>query len=78
MKPLPTHLKYVFLVDIRTLLVMISGKLSPNEEDKLVRVLKDHMEAIRWTIVDIKGISPSMCMHRIWLEEDAKSIRQAQ
>ncbi|XP_027090163.2 uncharacterized protein [Coffea arabica] len=39
---------------------------------------REHKEAIGWTIVDIKGISPSVCIHRIWLEEDTKPVRQAQ
>lgn len=34
--------------------------------------------AIRWTIVDIKGINPSTCMHHILLEEEAKPTRQLQ
>ena len=31
-----------------------------------------------WTLADIVGISPSMCMHRILLEEDSKPVRQPQ
>ncbi|KAH9768606.1 hypothetical protein KPL71_011668 [Citrus sinensis] len=41
-------------------------------------VLRDHKTAIGWTIADIKGISPSMCMHRILLEEGSKPTRDAQ
>ena len=29
-------------------------------------------------IADIKGISPLVCTHQIFLEEDAKPVRQAQ
>ena len=29
---------------------------------------------IGWSLADIKGIMPSMCMHRILLEEDSKPI----
>ncbi|XP_071906011.1 uncharacterized protein [Coffea arabica] len=39
---------------------------------------KETLPAIRWSTPDIKGISPSLCMHRIWLEDDAKLVRQAQ
>nr|XP_027124566.1 uncharacterized protein LOC113741264 [Coffea arabica] len=78
LKPLPEHLKYAFLGEKETLPVIISSKLSPTEEDKLLRVLREHKEAIGWTIADIKGISPSVCMHRIRLEEDARPIRQPQ
>ncbi|XP_071906833.1 uncharacterized protein [Coffea arabica] len=51
---------------------------APGQEDKLVRILREYKEAIGWSIADIKGISPSLCMHRIRLENDAKPVRQAQ
>ncbi|XP_071905864.1 uncharacterized protein [Coffea arabica] len=78
LKPLPTHLKYAYLGEGETLPVIIFASLSKVQEDKLIRVLRDHKQAIGWTIADIKGISPAVCMHRIRLEEDAKPIRQAQ
>ncbi|KAL0373146.1 UNVERIFIED_CONTAM: Retrovirus-related Pol polyprotein from transposon.6 [Sesamum calycinum] len=61
-----------------TLPVIISSKLSPLEEEKLIRVLREFKEAIGWTIADIKGLSPSTCMHRILLEEGTKPSREAQ
>ncbi|XP_071920690.1 uncharacterized protein [Coffea arabica] len=78
LKPLPKHLKYAFLGYKETLPVIISAHLSPRQEDNLIRLLRDHKEAIGWSIADIKGISPSLCMHRIRLEEEAKPVRQAQ
>ncbi|CAL8988482.1 unnamed protein product, partial [Prunus brigantina] len=50
----------------------------PVEEEKLVRVLQKYKTAIGWTLADIKGISPTTCMHRILLEEGAKPTREAQ
>ena len=58
--------------------MIISSKLSAPQEKKLVQVLKEHKTAISWKIADIKGISPSTCMHRILLEEGAKPSRQLQ
>ncbi|CAN6712708.1 unnamed protein product [Malus baccata var. baccata] len=78
LKPLPSHLKYVFLGEDQTLPVIISSSLTTQEEDKLIRVLKEHKSAIGWTLADIKGISPTTCMHRILLEEGAKPSREAQ
>ncbi|CAN6711750.1 unnamed protein product [Malus baccata var. baccata] len=78
LKPLPDHLKYVFLGDEETLPVIVSSSLTALEEEKLIRVLKEHKTAIGWTLADIKGISPTTCMHRIFLEEGAKPTRQAQ
>ncbi|XP_070668993.1 uncharacterized protein [Malus domestica] len=78
LKPLPCHLKYVFLGEDQTLPVIISSSLTAQEEDKLIRVLKEHKSVIGWTLADIKGISPTTCMHRILLEEGAKPSREAQ
>ncbi|KAL0366957.1 UNVERIFIED_CONTAM: putative mitochondrial protein [Sesamum radiatum] len=78
LKELPNHLKYAFLGENDTLPVIISSKLTPLEEAKLVRVLKEFREAIGWTIAHIKGLSPSTCMHRILLEEGTKPSREAQ
>ncbi|CAN6725392.1 unnamed protein product [Malus baccata var. baccata] len=75
---LPDHLKYVFLGDNETLPVIVSSSLTTIEEEKLIRVLKDHKTAIGWTLADIRGISPTTCMHRILLEEGAKPTREAQ
>jgi len=51
--------------------------LTGDKEEKLLRVLRDHKTAIEWTIADIKGISPSVCMHRILMEKsDNPSIQR--
>ena len=78
LKPLPNHLKYMFLGDEGMLPVIISSKLSAPQEEKLMQVLKEHKMAIGWIIVDIKGISQSTHMHRILLEEGARPSHQPQ
>ncbi|CAN6586453.1 unnamed protein product [Malus baccata var. baccata] len=78
LKPLSNHLKYVFLGDKETLPFIVSSTLMTLKEDKLVRVLKEHNTAIGWTLADIKGISPTTCMHRILLEKEAIPTREAQ
>ncbi|XP_062109887.1 uncharacterized protein LOC133821759 [Humulus lupulus] len=78
LKPLPEHLKYVYLGKNETLPVIIARNLNQGQEDKLMRVLREYKTAIGWSIADIKGISPSMCMHRILLEEGFKPTREAQ
>ena len=77
-KQLPSHLRYAYLGEESTLPVIISSSLSNMEEEKLLNILKEHKEAIGWSLADIKGIRPSMCMHRILLEEDSKPIVDAQ
>ncbi|XP_073019319.1 uncharacterized protein [Primulina eburnea] len=48
------------------------------EEENLLQVLKDNIKAIGWSIADIKGISSSMCMHKILMEADHKTSTQHQ
>ena len=64
-KPLPSHLKYAYLGVESTLPVIISSSLTTMEEENLLRVLRDHKQALGWSLADLKGIRPSMCMHRI-------------
>ena len=77
-KQLPNHLRYAYLGGDSTLPVIISSSLSNMEEEKLLKILKEHKEEIGWSLANIKGIRPSMCMHRILLEEDSKPIVDAQ
>ncbi|VVA40093.1 PREDICTED: LOW QUALITY PROTEIN, partial [Prunus dulcis] len=78
LKPLPKHLKYAYLGAAETLPVIIAADLTLTEEDKLLRVLRKYQDALGWTIADIKGISPALCMHRILMEEDVKPTVDAQ
>ncbi|KAL9400967.1 hypothetical protein Peur_004816 [Populus x canadensis] len=78
LKPLPDNLKYVFIGDNNTLPVIIASGLTNTQEEKLVKLLCDHKTAIGWTLADIKGISPSMCMHHILLEDNVKPTREMQ
>ena len=57
--------------------MIISTSLIATEEDKLLRVLRDHKDALGWSLADLKGIRPSMCMHRILLEDGHKPSVEA-
>jgi hypothetical protein len=78
LKPLPFNLKYLFLGENETFLVIISSKLNAHQEGKLLQTLKMHKNALGWTIADIKGISPLICTHMIYLEKNAKPSREMQ
>ena len=58
--------------------MIISASLTNEEEEKLLRVLRDHKDAIAWSLEDLKGICPSMCMHHILLEDGHKPSVEAQ
>ena len=50
--------------------MIISNSLTKWQEEKLIRVLRDNKSVIGWTLVDIKGMSPTICTHKIALEPD--------
>ncbi|XP_026458532.1 uncharacterized protein LOC113359051 [Papaver somniferum] len=56
LKPLPNTPKYVFLGNENTLPVIIASDLEPNQESRLVSVLREYKTAIGYTIADLKGI----------------------
>ena len=67
LKQLPSNLKYDFLGVNETLPVIIASNLEAEKEERLLAILQEHKAAIGWTIADIKGISPAICMHHILL-----------
>ena len=73
LKELPSHLKYEFLEPEKRKPVIISAALTEAEKQKLLVILRKYKEAIAWSIEDLKGISPSICMHKILLEDNAKT-----
>nr|GFA27146.1 hypothetical protein [Tanacetum cinerariifolium] len=78
LKPLPSNLKYDFLGHNNTLPVIVASDLSGSQEEALLKVLSKYKAAVGWTIADLKGISPSLCMHRIVTDPDVKPSKDAQ
>ena len=72
LKELPSHLKYTYLELPKSKPVIIFARLSDAEEQKLLKILKNDQESIAWSIDELKGIGPSICMHKILLEENSK------
>jgi hypothetical protein len=78
LKPLPDNLKYIFIGNNNTLGIIVKG-LTSVQKEKLVKLLCDHKTTISWTLANIKCIiSPSMCLHHILLEDNAKPTREMQ
>ena len=74
LKEFPSYLKYEFLEPEKRKPVIISAALTEAEEHKLLKILRKYKEAIAWSIEDLKGISPSICMHKILLNDNAKNF----
>ena len=78
LKELPEHLKYAFLQQEKGKPIIISAGLTRLEGEKLLETLRKYKEAIAWSIEDLKGISPSIYMHKILLEENARTSKEHQ
>nr|GEZ27457.1 reverse transcriptase domain-containing protein [Tanacetum cinerariifolium] len=65
LKDLSPHLEYAFLGDNNNWPVIISKDLSVDEKSALIKVLKSRKQAIAWKLIDIKGIDPEFCSHKI-------------
>ncbi|XP_074305475.1 uncharacterized protein LOC141640667 [Silene latifolia] len=72
LKPLPPTLKYSFLGEGKAYPMIINANLSESQEMKLLKILRTHKGSLGYIIDDIKGLSPSLCMHRIVLEEGSQ------
>ena len=73
LKELPKHLKCSFLGEGRSKYVIIVANLTVEKEHKVVDILRNQKEAIAGSVENLKGISPSICMHKILMEENAKT-----
>ncbi|CAA7034143.1 unnamed protein product [Microthlaspi erraticum] len=80
LKPLPEGLRYAFLGENSTYPVIVNSDLSLNPEQlsALLVELRKYRKAIGYTLDDIKGISPDLCIHRIHLEDESKSSIEPQ
>ncbi|XP_062075151.1 uncharacterized protein LOC133779175 [Humulus lupulus] len=72
MNVLPSHMRYAYLGESSSLHVIVSPELTRDQEDRLLELLRKFKKAIGRTIADIMGISPSLCMHKILLEDSEK------
>ncbi|CAA7045984.1 unnamed protein product [Microthlaspi erraticum] len=90
LKPLPEGLRYAFLGENSTYPVIVNSDLNstypvivnsdlePEQLSALLVELRKYRKAIGYTLDDIKGISPDLCIHRIHLEDESKSSIEPQ
>lgn len=76
-RPSPAHFKYEYLED-NSKPIIISSSLIGEMEEQLLGVLRKHKKTIAWAISHIKGLSPSIVMHKILMEDNRKPKVQTQ
>lgn len=69
---------YEFLGENNTQPVIVNADLNSEHKDKLLQVLRKHKKSFGWIIFNLESISPSTCMHRIFLEDNCKPVAQMQ
>ena len=67
LKELPKHLKYAFLGAEKSKPVIIVANLTKERELRLVNILINYREEMAWSVEYLKGISLSICIHKILL-----------
>ena len=78
LQTLPNDLRYEFLDEEFKRPVIVNADLGRTKTKKLLNVLRKYPTVLGYNISYLKGISPSICMHRIMLEEDSKTSREHQ
>lgn len=68
LKPLSDTVKYAYLDEKKIYHVIISANLSVYEEERLLTILRKHHATTGYTLDNLKGISPTLCMYRIPME----------
>ena len=56
----------------------INPNLTDNEKQQLIKLLQENKEAFAWDYTDMKGISPELCTHRIYIKEGSQPVCQPQ
>ncbi|WZZ27444.1 hypothetical protein YC2023_010845 [Brassica napus] len=72
LKELPAGLKYAFLYK-NSYPVIVNANLTNGELALLLNKLRKYRKALGYSLEDIPGISPDLCMHWIHLEDGSKS-----
>jgi hypothetical protein len=56
----------------------ISADLDSEQQKQLISLLQKHSGAFSWDYKDMPGIHPDTCTHHIYLQENARPVRQPQ
>jgi hypothetical protein len=78
LKPLPAGLRYAFLNGDKETPIIISVKLSNEETSKLIVILEKHRSVFGYSLQDLKGISPTLCTHRILIDPSSTPSQEPQ
>ena len=76
LKPLPSGLRYAFPNGNTETPVIIRDKLFDEETANLIAVLEKYRAVFGYSLQDLKGISPTLCTHRIPIDPSKTPSRE--
>ena len=56
----------------------INPNLAPDEQERLITLLKKHKGEFFWEYTDMKGIPSNLCTHHIYIKRDSQPMCQQQ
>lgn len=56
----------------------VNKNLTESQMSSLLKLLQEIQQAFAWDYIDMKGLDPKMCTHRIYISLEYKPVRQAQ
>jgi len=78
LKTLPEGLRYAFLHGDKNTPIIVSDKLSNDETSRLIAVLEKLRSVFGYSLQDLKGVSPTLCTHRIPIDPASTPTREPQ
>ncbi len=56
----------------------VNESLEEMQKNQLIEILQKHSSTFAWEYTDMRGIDPKTCIHDIYIEQNARPIRQPQ
>lgn len=75
LKPLPSHLRYIFLGENDTLPIIISNKLSTEQENRVCEVISKRIKVMEWKNSTIEGLSLSNVVHKLYMKDSYRATK---
>lgn len=76
-KVLPNH-KSIPIENESGKTLNINPNLSMAETNQVIKLLQENKEAFAWDYVDMKGISPTMCKHHLYIKDNCRLVYHPQ
>ena len=54
----------------------VNSKLTSTQMEQLTKLLQKHEKAFAWDYGDMKGLSPTLCTHRVYINEGCLPLCQ--